>query len=254
MISQSQQDHFLKTGIWYTGIPRLDSSVHQSCYQDFLARAPAYKSRFLQTNFNSFFEGYSFMGQEDSANQYAEDRLYTYVISDYFDATRHAAEFAPLINEQQKLIHIISELEKEIVSALFPSLFDFYNLCISHSLSTNFYPAGDHGKQRLSPHPDGSLFTVFPFGIDEEFQYQNSMGSWCTIAQTDQIICFSGYLLELMSGFKALNHQVVKEGPQNARFSFAYFSIPRPDCTVTTIRGQKISTAEYYSKYLSLFE
>lgn len=253
MISQTQIDHFRKTGIWYTGVPSLDPKIHKECFKTFLSREDEYKKNFLQTKFNTIFEGYSYLGQEDSANQYADDQLYTYVISDFFDHRLHAAEFESLFQQQKELIPKVAALEKELLGAVSPELLDFYNHQTSHSLSANYYPAAGENSLRLTEHPDGSLLTVFPFGMDEEFQYELSDGSWHTIAKTDEIVCFSGYLLECMSSIKALNHKVVKQGPQHERFSFAYFSIPTPGHCFR-MKGVETTTEDYFKQYLSLFE
>ena len=142
MISQTQLDYFKEAGIWYTGIPALSSKIHLTCMQAFLSRSEEYKAKFLQTRFNARFEGYSFMGQEDSANQYADDQLYTYVMSDYFDSKLHPDEFQLLFEEQEQLIPKIAAIERQLLSQLLPELLDFFDRHIAHSLSANFYPSG----------------------------------------------------------------------------------------------------------------
>ena len=253
MISQSQIDYFKEVGIWYTGVPSLDPATHLSCLRTFLAREEAYKSKFLQTRLNSLFEGYSYMGQEDSSNQYADDRLFTYVLSDFFDSSRHAPEFQPLLEEQQVLIPQIRQLERALLEVTVPELLDFYDHQVAHSLSANFYPSGGEEALRLTAHPDGSLLTVFPFGMDQEFQFERPDGSWHSVEKTDEIVCFSGYLMECMTPMKSLNHKVEKLGVQSERFSFAYFSIPKPDA-VFDMKGKKVTSEEYFARYLSLFE
>ncbi len=252
MLSKTQLDTFKKSGIWYTGVPSYDPTNHISCMKSFLSREDLYKSDFLQTKLDTLFEGYSYLGQENSSNQYAEDQLFTYVLSDYFDQRLHAKEFYPIIKEQQTLTAKIVELERELIAAISSDLLDFYDRYVSHSLSANFYPANGKSELRLTEHPDGSLLTVFPFGMDHEFQFETTEGSWHTIERTNEIVCFAGYLMELMTDIKSLNHKVCKEGHQNERFSFAYFSIPTPG-SVFKIKGQEISTESYFQKYLSLF-
>jgi len=253
MISQSQVDYFKEVGIWYTGVPAMDSTVHLSSLRSFLNREEDYKAKFLQTKFNQGFEGYSFMGQEDSANQYADDQLFTCVISDYVDQSVHAAEFAALFQAQEKLIPQIASLEVELLSGLSEDLLSFYHQNIAHSLSANFYPAGGSSSLRLTAHPDGSLLTVFPFGMDKEFQFELPDGSWQTVEKTGEIAIFSGYLMECMTDIKSLNHKVEKQGAHEERFSFAYFSIPSPGCSFQTNQGQ-MTTESYFKRYLSLFE
>jgi len=194
------------------------------------------------------------MGQPDSLNQGAYDNLYTYVLSEFFDQNKHPREFDPLFAGQYELIPKIKKLERELLANLDAGLLSFYNTYGVHSLSANYYPPNDSNSLRLTEHPDGSLLTVFPFGMDEEFQFEMPDGSWQAIEKTDEIVCFSGYLMECLTGdIKALNHKVVKEGPQGERFSFAYFSIPAPGSTFQ-IKDAKTSTEAYLEKYLSLFD
>lgn len=253
MISHSQLEYFKNVGIWYTGVKALDHSHHVSSLKSFLNKSEAYKSNFLQTKFNSGFEGYSYMGQTDSANQYADDQLYTYVISDYFDANLHPPEFNPLISSQKGILPQIKTLERELLSALSQEALSFYDTYISHSLSANYYPPKGANSLRLSPHPDGSLLTVFPFGMDEQFKFEAPDGSWHTIEKTNEIVCFSGYLLQCHSGIKALHHKVEESGTLEERFSFAYFSVPKPKCSFHLSEGET-TTEAYFKKYLSLFD
>lgn len=253
MISQSQLDYFKEVGIWYTGVPAFDSSNHESCMRAFLAREEVYKHDFLQTKLNKLFEGYSYIGQDDSLNQGSYDNLYTYVLSDFFDRDRHPKEFQPIFREQETLVKAITDLEKSFLKVLDADLFAFYEEHVVHSLSANFYPPNDSNQVRLTPHPDGSLLTVFPFGMDEEFQFETPDGKWQTVEKTNEVVCFSGYLMERMTDIKALNHKVEKKGPQHERFSFAYFAIPHPDHHFQ-MKGEKVSSEDYFARYLSLFE
>ena len=253
MISQSQIDYFKEVGIWYTGVPGLDPTTHISCLSNFLAREEAYKADFLQTKLDTLFEGYSYMGQEDSSNQYADDRLFTYVLSDFFDPRQHAPEFQALLEEQQLFMPQIRQLERDLLAATVPELLDFYDHQVAHSLSANFYPSGGGEALRLTAHPDGSLLTVFPFGMDEEFQFEKPDGSWHLVEKTDEIVCFSGYLMECMTSIRSLNHKVEKSGIQSERFSFAYFSIPSPGNTFF-MKDEKVTSEEYFTRYLSLFD
>jgi len=253
MISQSQVAYFREVGIWYTGVKAFDSSIHISSLREFLNQNQAYKDGFLQTKFDSVFEGYSYLGQEDSANQYADDQLFTYVISDYFDTSRHAKEVQPIIQSQQTLIPKVQGLERILLKALSPELIVFYDCYAAHSLSANYYPPNENGGLRLTAHPDGSLLTVFPFGMDEEFQFETPDGAWKTVEKTNEVVIFSGYLMECLTDIKALNHKVEKKGKQNERFSFAYFSVPRPN-EKFLLDGKMITGKDYYTRYLSLFD
>lgn len=253
MISESQINYFKEFGIWYTGLPVLDRSQHVLALQSFLSRPESYKSAFLQTKLDTIFEGYSYLGQSDSVNQVSDDLLYTYVLSDFFDQARHPKEFASLFEGQKELIETISILERLLLSSIYPELLSFYDDKIGHSLSANYYPAGHESGVRLTAHPDGSLLTVFPFGMDQEFKYERPDGSWRTVEKTNEIICFSGYLLECLTDIKALNHKVEKPGPQSERFSFAYFSIPRP-AESFLLNHETVSSEAFFARYLSLFD
>jgi len=253
MILQSQLDYFKEVGIWYTGIPSLDASIHTSSFKRFLSREEEYKRTFLQSKLNYAFDGYSFFGQEDSLNQGADDKVFTYVLSDFFEPSKQPQEFWPLLKAQVDIIDQIAELEKELLDKINPQLHSFFENQIGHMLSANYYPPNNLNGLRLTSHPDVSLITVFPFGMDEQFQFEMPEGSWQTIGKTDEVICFSGYLLECMTGIKALNHKVEKDGDQDERFSFAYFSIPRPNQKLD-LEKEKITSEVYFTRYLSLFD
>lgn len=253
MIAQSDVDYFKEVGIWYTGIKAEDPSEHISCLRQFLSREVEYKNRFLQKKMKKVFDGYSFLGQEDSLNQGSDDHVYSYVLSDFASASIHPFEFASLSLRHLKIEKTIVLLEETLLNKVDPSLTSLYEKTMGHMLSANYYPKSQASKLRLTAHPDVSLLTVFPFGIDEEFQFELPDGTWQTIEKTDEIICFSGYLLEFLTGIKALNHKVEKKGPQSERYSFAYFSIPRPNQTFQH-RTEKVTSEEYFARYLSLFD
>ena len=253
MISQSQVDYFKEVGIWYTGVAAKDPQFHISSLSKFLSQDRSYKNTFLQKRFDEHFEGYSFLGQEDSLNQGSEDQVYTYVMSDFINSERHPIEFQSLIFNQTTLIKLISKLEEALLAAIDPSLNSLLKDSIGHMLSANYYPPSDDSKLRLTAHPDVSLFTVFPFGLDKEFQFEMPDGSWQTLEKTNEIICFSGYLLQCLTGIKALNHKVEKKGSQNERYSFAYFSLPKPN-TLFDIENEEVTSENYFRRYLSLFD
>ena len=129
-------------------------------------------------------------------------------------------------------------------------------------VSCNYYPAQNNfdcsaaENTRLSAHPDVSLITIFPFGVDGDLEYQTADGSWKTMTPTDRIIGFSGYLMELATdgNIKALNHRVKLSKNRNSeRFSFAFFSLSFPDAQLSTLDEETISGKEYFEKYLELF-
>lgn len=253
MISQTQLDYFKEVGIWYTGVPAMDSSSHIASLKRFLSKPEDYKQKFLQKEFDYAFEGYSFLGQEDSLNQGEEDKVFTYVLSDFFDSNRHPIEFHDLISSQKEIIRQVSTLERSLIKSIDENLLSFFENQLGHMLSANFYPPTDYSNLRLTAHPDVSFLTVFPFGIDKEFQFELSDGTWQSVKHTNEIIVFSGYLLESVTGIKALNHKVEKKGKQDERFSFAYFSVPKPSQQFK-IKNEIVSSEDFFARYLSLFD
>ena len=137
----------------------------------------------------------------------------------------------------------------------------FYQEHIGHMISCNYYPptqpldSSSNDNNRLSEHTDVSLFTIFPFGFDSDFYFQNEKGEWVNIKPTDDIIVFPGYLLECFTQgkWKALNHKVsLPKNRRNERFSFAYFSLPYPKRKFK-IGKKKYSSESYFEQYLNLF-
>ena len=101
-----------------------------------------------------------------------------------------------------------------------------------------YYPpiAANSAPVRLTEHPDASLVTVFPFGVDDDFEYQDAAGRWRRLPSDGGAVAFAGHLLEWMSGgrAKALNHRVRLGGSRRERFSFAdELSMARPDAGPT---------------------
>lgn len=251
--------NFLQTGILYTGIPKQSSKKLKDCFKNFLLQPKDYKYSFLQKHFGYAFDGYSFLGQQDSKNQGEEDLVHTFVLSDFFDIKRYPVEFQKfLIQKWLDLDTLIRSIEKAILGSLYPSLIPIYNTSMGHMISANYYPPVSKSQSidRLTAHPDASLFTVFPFGIDEDFIFETPQGKWKSLKKADEIICFSGYLLELLTEgeIKALNHKV-KFNPNKLeeRFSFAFFSLPKPT-EALIIQNEEVTGEAYFTRYLSLFD
>ncbi len=255
MFNQSQLSHFRKYGILYTGIDPLSPAKHKVALKEFIEREDSYKNQFLQKEFGYGFEGYSYLGQTDSSNQGAEDLVSTYVMSDFFDPERHPAEMQQITKRSRKVIDKISRIETVLLNHIDLKLVRFHHIHLGHMLSANYYPPveGLSGRPRLTSHPDVSLLTVFPFGLDREFIFETPEGEWIEIEDPNQIICFAGYLLEQLTDIKALNHKVrLTEDSKKERFSFAYFSIPKPG-EQFTVDGKLFSSEDYFARYLSLF-
>ncbi|WP_119327826.1 2OG-Fe(II) oxygenase family protein [Cysteiniphilum halobium] len=131
-------------------------------------------------------------------------------------------------------------------------------------ISCNHYPnlesirSNHANSHRLSEHLDVSLFTIFPFGIPDGFEYKNNLtGKWCHLGATNKIVILCGFLLEYWSQnkFKACTHRVsLQHKDESLRQSFAFFSIPAPGlkfyCLDNAIQR---STCDYFKSYLDLF-
>ena len=96
-------------------------------------------------------------------------------------------------------------LEMSMLGSLHADVVNWYQQFAGHMMSANFYPPLEHfdtvaaGNTRLSAHPDVSFFTVFPFGLDSAFEYEDERGQWLSTPVTDKMIAFPGYLLEWLS-------------------------------------------------------
>lgn len=252
-----------KNGYYQTKSRSFDVHLIQKGLLDFIEHDSAYKSQYLQKNYHYGFDGYSYMGQEDSTNQYATDLLHSFVISDFEKQENFPKEFNPFFKKDWMVLEAkIRELELEIIKELdYPGLLEFYQQHMGHMISCNYYPPTQPIDEnldvntRLSEHTDVSLFTIFPFGFDSDFYFENEKGEWVNIAPTNDIIVFPGYLLECftLGKWKALNHKVsLPKNRTKERFSFAYFSLPYP--IRAFIMAQKEYTSErYFEQYLNLF-
>lgn len=232
----------------------------KSSFEAFLKKPKAYKEKHLQVCYNCIFDGYSFLGQKDSSNQYDTDLLHSFVLSEFSKSDRFPKEFHDFFNtEWANLISKIKTIESNLILKLdVEGLVDFYSGSVGHMVSCNYYPKMDktasRGTLRLSRHVDVSLFTVFVFGIDEGFAFQNKHNKNQALFASDEVLIFPGYLLEYLSKgkYNALEHQVDFRGMQKERFSFAFFSIPKPDVN-TKFQDIYFSSEAYFEDYLSLF-
>lgn len=245
----------------FDAIKKSDCIIKKS-FRQFLNQSDDYKNKFLQSNYNIAFDGYSFFGQTDSLNQYDTDMLYSFVISNFQPVERFPKEFHTFLSTHWlELVEKIKEKELQIIKKQNIPVLDLYqNDAIGYMMSCNYYPKPNNYKltakdnTRLSEHTDVSLFTTFPFGISEGFSY-SERNKQIRLGNKEKILVFNGYFSEFVTDgkVKALNHQV--ELPKNLdseRFSFAIFSMPKPGCTFY-IGKKKYSASDYYNKYLSLF-
>lgn len=228
----------------------------------FLQKEAKYKNQYLQCNYKNAFDGYSFIGQKDSLNQYDYDMLHSFVLSDFHAIKEFPVEFQPfLINEWPKLISKVKEHELKIIEKYQLPFEELYKEDkMGYMMSCNYYPKPkeigirNNNQLRLSTHPDVSLFTTFPYGIKEGLSYfQNE--ETIELKEQTKTISFLGYFAEFFSNKKnfALEHQVeLPTDFSSERFSFAVFSIPKPTSNFI-INQKETSGKEYYDKYLSIF-
>ena len=250
----------LKNGYFKTNIC-LQNKLIDSAFKKFMSQNFSYRKQFTQRNYDYAFDGYSFLGQEDSTNQYAKDLLHSFVISEFHSINKFPVEFQYFLkNYWIELTTKLKKVEIEILKTIKidnkKDILDFHNKYIGHMMSMNYYPSYINYKKnekRLSIHKDVSLLTVFPFGVSKGLTLINETGLETDIDATDKLIAFPGYLLECLTNgkIKGLNHFLKFNGIHNEkRFSYASFSIPRP-CKSLPILN--LSTKEYFDRYLSLF-
>lgn len=249
-------------GLIITDYPSQSVKGIQSSFKEFLDQSKNYQEKYLQKHFTQAFDGYSYLGQKDSSNQYDTDLLHSFVLSGLSHTDKFPKEFHTfLVNDWRELILKVRDLEQEVIAQLdIPGLADFHEIHMDHMISCNYYPALDklEGRAeldlRLSKHKDVSMFSVFIFGIDDGLSYEGESGDHKLLGPKSQVVIFPGYFLELISGgkYKAVEHQVELPKDNSERFSFAFFSIPKPQSKIDF--GDLNQTgASYYDQYLRLF-
>ena len=169
----------------YQGIIQLDIKKHidtkiKTSFKRFLKQNESYRYRFLQSKYNTAFDGYSYIGQKDSLNQYATDMLHSFVLSDFSNFDEFPNEFHDfLLNDWKKIKNSIKQWETEILKKIDDSTLNhlYENDAIGYMISCNYYPKTKdlnfvaQNNTRLSMHKDVSLFTTFPFGIPQGLTY-----------------------------------------------------------------------------------
>lgn len=246
-------------GIFISDRPALKDSLLDNSFMSFVHQNESYKRDFLQKNYSYAFDGFSFKGQTDSSNQGYDDLMDTFVFSDLCAEHKFPAEFdAYFENEWNDTLSKIEKWEEVLLAELDLNI---NTSAIGHMVSCNYYPATRHfqttsrGNTRLSAHPDVSLFTVFPFGVESGFTYKNPRGEWVELGKLENWTVFPGYFLECLTNgdLKALEHKVVLPIDRDLeRTSYAFFSLPRPN-TEWAINGMKVTPENYFEKYLNLF-
>lgn len=241
-------------------VPKHSEIELKAAFDAFLAQNDTYKNQYRQSHFNCAFDGYSFLGQTDSLNQYSYDLLYSFVVSNFSDIDAFPKEFRAFLKDTwSPTIQIVKDIEQRVIDQLdLPGLASFYESYIGHMVSCNYYPAIDQTKLkeplRLSKHVDVSLFTIFVYGASEGFSYEDHQGHIKPLYITDRCVVFPGYLLEYLTkgAHKALAHQVELLEMQQARYAFAFFSIPKPHAKLK-FNDMTFESTTYYQHYLDLF-
>lgn len=250
-------------GFITTNISASKDIVLRTALQRFLELPLSERMLYSQKKLGVAFDGYSYMGQTDSLNQYDKDLLHSFVLSDISSQENFPQPFQEYISQEfpQQLVYIRA-LEKKVLKALGFSEFNmFYDEHIKHMVSCNFYPELDLPNQktnslnRLSFHTDVSLFSVFLFGLESGFAYENSNGEKRIQHTINEVVLFPSYFMELLTNgkIKALSHGVIlPENSMKERYSFAFFSMPKPNASIQfgSFRG---SGQEYYEHYLNQF-
>ena len=268
MIDRRSADHLKSRGYLVTSFAALDRSQLLDAFLTFIHRSRDYQLRFLQKQYGYAYDGFSFYGQTDSSHQAEDDLISTFVLSEFYPVDRYPEEFLGFLKGSWKEVAgTVRSLEIALLMQLdMPGLLDFYHGNAGHMVSNNYYPPLQQftstaaGNTRLSAHPDASLFTVFPFGIDEELELQvtseKGQPVWQSVDATDRILIYPGYLMEMWTqgAIKAMNHRVrLSDNRAAERFTFSFFSLPFP-LREFEMPGRGLMTSEaYFEAYGALF-
>ena len=260
--------HLRSNGYVVTSRAALDGSEARAALRAFMQRERGYREQFLQSTYGGGYDGYSYYGQEDSSHQAADDLISTFVMSEFYAADRYPVEFRAFLQKGwTDVLETVRALEVELIAGLgIPGLAAFYREHAGHMMSNNYYPPikqfrkAAAGNTRLSAHPDVSLFTVFPFGIDGELELETEDGSsaraWRPVDASDSILVYPGYLMEMWTegGIRAMNHRVRLGADRTAeRCSFSVFSLPFPGRRFEMPGRGAMSSEAYFEAYGALF-
>ena len=268
MTDRQNADHLKSRGYVVTTSSCLDRSELLEAFRSFIHRVRDYQLSFLQKRYGYAYDGFSYYGQTDSSHQAEDDLISTFVLSEFYPVDRYPEEFQGFLKGGwKKVVETVRSLETDLLKQLdIPGLLDFYHQYAGHMVSNNYYPplqqftttAADN--TRLSAHPDASLFTVFPFGIDDELELQVADESgeyaWQSVDAADAILLYPGYLMEMWTqgAIKAMNHRVrLSTNSAAERFTFSFFSLPFP-LREFEMPGRGLMTSEaYFDAYGALF-
>ena len=242
-----------------SNIKSLSDEKIRKAFSRFLAREESDKRSYLQNEFGSPFTGYSYLGQEDSLNQYPEDGLHSFVLSDYSPIDKLPPEFQSFMkNDWEAVKQAVQEFELNSIESLrLSAAHEFVRFKLGYMLSCNYYPPKSglkdpSKKVRIAKHKDVSFLSTFPFGLEPGLVLHHRNGA-LKVGKKQHPISFPGYLMETMTGQKILaaEHEVQIDHDK-ARFSFSVFSIPKPGSKVM-VNGKHLNAREFYDEYLNLF-
>ncbi|MFT5735743.1 MAG: isopenicillin N synthase-like dioxygenase [Maribacter sp.] len=250
-------------GFISTNIPAYAHGVLETALRWFLELPSLERQQYSQKEFAVGFDGYSYLGQKDSLNQYDKDLLHSFGLSNISKEEYFPQAFQKYLQQEfLEQVSFIRKLKKEVLKTLgFPEYVVFYEKHIRHMISCNFYPELDVPTQKIVPgdrlsfHTDVSLFSVFLFGLESGFACEMLTGEKIVLDALDEVVLFSVYFMELLTNgkIKALNHGVaLPENRMQERFSFTFFSIPQLDATLQ-LSSFKGTGSDYYQHYLKQF-
>lgn len=268
MIDRQSAELLKSRGYLVTSCAALDSSELQAAFRSFICRDRDDQLRFLQNEYGYAYDGFSYYGQSDSSHQAEDDLISTFVLSEFYPVARYPVEFHDFLNGSWKKVkQAVRSLELDLLTQLdLPGLLGFYHQNAGHMVSNNYYPPLQQftttaaGNTRLSAHPDASLFTVFPFGIDQELELEmageDGEPEWQSVDASESVLLYPGYLMEMWThgSIKAMNHRVRLSNNRAAeRFTFSFFSLPFPQREFD-MPGRGLMTSEgYFDAYGALF-
>jgi isopenicillin N synthase-like dioxygenase len=249
----------IKNTIFDFNVEAFSSNNLVSAFKLFLNQPLDYRTQFLQTKYARAFDGYSFLGQENSFNQYSTDQLHSFVFSEFTKTEDFPKEFhSYLKTEFLEVKKAVTNLELEVLESFKDDDFlTIYKANFGHMISCNYYPkiSDKTITERLSMHKDVSLFSMFPYGLDKGLAYKCTNNRVEDLDFKSTIFGFKGFGAEFFLGdnLKGLNHKVNYSETENSeRFSIAFFSMPKPN-TIFTFRGKTYNSETFYTNYLNLF-
>ena len=132
----------LKNGYFKSNLCLKDRLI-DTAYKEFISKDFTYKKTYLQKKYNYGFDGYSYLGQKDSSNQYAEDLLRSFVISEFSDPKTFPKEFQPFLKHQWTyLTDKIKQVELKILESLNidnkKDIIRFHEQYIGYMMSMNY--------------------------------------------------------------------------------------------------------------------